>query len=127
MIGVPSPSNIILVHKPVQGLSYFFTKDNLIRPDVICHQDYNVIYISRDVIYVADQIQQFQHIDIHRLDTCSDIRCILAALDYTADRAFKEGMDGIIEPEERNQSILVLSLDLLGRFLESGKHGTLPA
>ena len=36
-------------------------------------------------------------------------------------------MHGIIEQIERCQGVLVLVLDLLGRFLESGKHGALAA
>ena len=52
---------------------------------------------------------------------------ILAAVNDTTDRAFKEGVDGIIKEVEGNKSILVLILYFLRCLLEAGEHGTLTA
>ena len=125
VIRVAGSADVVLAHETVQGLSDLFTEHDLICADIIGHQDHDVVHIGRDVIHIADQVQELQNINVHSLYSRPNIRCILAALDHTANGTVKEGMYGIVEAEERNQRIFVLILNLLRGFLETGQHGTL--
>ena len=51
----------------------------------------------------------------------------LAAVNYSAYRAFKEGMHRVVKQGEGHDSILIFFLQLLRRLLEAGEHGTLAA
>ena len=125
VISVSGSADVVLAHEPVQGLSDLLAENDLICADIIGHQDNNVVHVGRDVIHIADQVQELQNINVHSLDSRANIRCVLAALDHTANGTVKEGMYGIVEAEERNQRVFVLILNLLSCFLETGQHGTL--
>ena len=125
VIIIAGSADIVLAHKPVQGFSDIFAEDDLIRADIISHQDNNVVHVGRDVIHIADQIKELKNVHVHSFNSRTNICCILAALNHAANRTIKEGMYGIIEAEERDQSVLVLVLNLLRRLLETGKHRAL--
>ena len=120
VISVAGSANVVLAHEPVQGLSDLLAENDLICADIVSHQDNNVVHVGRDVIHIADQVQELQNINVHSLDSRANIRCVLAALDHTANGTVKEGMYGIVEAEERNQRVFVLILNLLRGFLETG-------
>ena len=120
VISVAGSADVVLAHKPVQGLSDLLTENDLICADIVSHQDNDIVHVGRDVIHIADQVQELQNINVHSLDSRANIRCVLAALDHTANGTVKEGMYGIVEAEERNQRVFVLILNLLRGFLETG-------
>jgi len=125
VVRLAAPADIVLTQQTVQGLPDSFTQGDLVHPDIVGHEDDDVIQICRDVIIdVADEIQELQHIHIVGFDAISGIRCTGATLDNTADGTVQEAMYGVIEAEERNEGILVLILHLLCGLLETGQHGT---
>ena len=56
VISIAGSADIVLAHEPVQGLSDLFTEDDLIRADIISHQDNDVVHIGRDVIHITDKV-----------------------------------------------------------------------
>ena len=127
VIKVTRSADIILAHQAVKTSTDRFPHDNLIHTNIVCHKDNDIVQIRRNIINIANQIQQFQNVYVLLFDTISIVGSFLAALDHPADRTVQESMYSIIKAEERNKCILVPLLNFLCSFLETRKHGTLTA
>ena len=127
VISVTGSADIVLTHQTIKASSDSFTHDNLIYTNIVCHKDHDIVQIGRNIINISNQVQKFQYIHILLFDAIAVVGCFLATLDYSADRAVQESMYGIIKTEERNKCILILLLNFLCSFLETGEHGTLTA
>ena len=57
VVGLPASGDVILPQQPVQGGLYPLPEDDLVHPDVVSHQDDDIVQISLDIVYVAHQIQ----------------------------------------------------------------------
>ena len=85
VIGLAGSADVVLAHEPVQGILYLFTENNLVSPDIIGHEDDNVINIGGNIVHIADQIQELQNIHIHAFNACANVSSFLAALNHTTD------------------------------------------
>ena len=127
IVSIAGASDVVLAHQAIQRATHLLVHGDLVQPDIVCHQDDDVVEVGLDVIHIAHQIQELQYIRVLRFDTVAISGSTLAALDHTPDGAFEESVDGIIEEIERSQCVFVFILDLLGCLLETGEHGTLAA
>ena len=124
VISVTSSADIVLAHQTIKASSDSFTHDNLIHTNIVCHKNYDIVQIGRNIINISNQVQKFQYIYILLFNAVPIVSSFLATLNYSADRTIQESMYGIIKAEERNKCIFVLLLNFLCSFLETGKHGT---
>ena len=85
VVNFSSSSDIVLAHKPVQTFTDSLTHGDLVHANIICHQNYNIVQIGRNIINVTNQVQQFQHIHILCFDTITIVSSFLTAFNYTAD------------------------------------------
>ena len=127
VISVTGSADIVLTHQTIKASSDSFTHYNLIYTNIVCHKDHDIVQIGRNIINISNQVQKFQYIHILLFDTITIVSSFLATLNHSADRAVQESMYGIIKTEERNKCILILLLNFLCSFLETGEHGTLTA
>ena len=127
VVGVAGAGDVVLAHQAIQrGRNRSLCAD-FVHGDVVRHQDHDVFKVGWNVIHIAHQIQQLEHIHILRLYTQTIVRRLLAALDHPAYGAVQEGMDGVVEAEERHECGFVLLLNPLHRLLKARQHGALAA
>ena len=110
-----------------QRLRNRIPKRDFFYPDIIDHQDGQIVYIRLNVVNIAHQIQQFQETDILQLDAVMIVGGGLTAVNYPADCALQKGVYGIIKQMKRHKGIFIPGLDFLCRFLKTGQHGTFAA
>ena len=125
VISVTSSADIVLAHQTIKASSDSFTHDNLIHTNIVCHKNYDIVQIGRNIINISNQVQKFQYIYILLFNAVPVVSSFLATLNYTTNRTIQESMYGIIKTEERNKCIFILLLNFLCSFLETGQHGTL--
>ena len=58
VISIARAADIVLAHQTIQGLLHLLPHDDLIHPDIIRHQDDDIVQICLDVIDITHQIQQ---------------------------------------------------------------------
>ena len=126
-ISIACSGNIVLRYQSIQGLLYFKTGGNLIRTNIFCHENADIVHICLDIVYIAYEIQEFQDIDIILFNAIMMICCILATVNDMANGTVQECVKGIIKQIERNKCIFIFVLDCLSCFLKAGKHGAFAA
>ena len=85
IIGVTGSANIVLAHQTVKTSTDSFTHDNLIYTNIVCHKDYDIIQIGRNIINIPNQIQEFQYIYILLFDAITVVGSFLATFNYTTN------------------------------------------
>ena len=126
-VGIAIAGDVVLRQKAFQRSRDGRTEGNLVRVNIVDHQDGDVLDVRLDVLNIADEVEQFEDVHVLLLQAVVGIRRILAAVDDPADGTLQEGMYRVIELIERHKSVLILILDLLCRFLEAGQHGAFAA
>ena len=122
IISVASSSDVVLAKQTVETATHSLSHRNLIQTDIICHKDYDVVKVSRNIIDITNKVQKLQYIHILLFNTVTVVCCLLATLNNTTNRTVKECMYGVVEQVERCKCILVLILNFLCCLLESRKH-----
>ena len=126
-IGIAIAGDVVLRQKAFQRSRNGRTKGNLVRVNIVDHQDGDVLNVRLDILNIADEVEQLEDIHILLFQAVVGIRRILATVDDPADGALQEGMYRVIELIERHKGVLVLVLYLLRRLLETGQHGAFAA
>ena len=127
VVGVACPGDVVLAHQPVEGRRYSGAHGDLVRAQVIRHQDDDVVQIGLHIVDITDEVEELEHIHVLRFNAEAAVRSPLAALDDAADGAVQEGMNRVVETEEWHKRVLIARLDLLSSFLKAGEHRTLAA
>ena len=127
VIGIAGTADVVLAEQAVQAVAHLFTHGDLIQPDIVRHQDDDVVQVGLDVIDVTHHIQQLQYVHVLRLDAVAVIGGTLTALNHAADGAVQKGVHGIVEQIEGSQGVFIPVFNLLGCLLEAGEHGALAA
>ena len=125
VISVTRSANIVLAHQTVKASSDSFTHDNLIHTNIVCHKNYDIVQIGRNIINISNQVQKFQYIYILLFNAVPVVSSFLATLNYTTNRTIQESMYGIVKTEEWNKCVFILLLNFLCSFLKTGQHRTL--
>lgn len=81
---------LILTHQTVEGASHLETLCNLIKADVICHQNHDIVNVCLHIIHIVYKIQELQYIHVQRFDAISVCRRTFAAFNHPADGAVEE-------------------------------------
>ena len=126
-VGITIAGDVVLRQKAFQRSRDGRTEGDLVRVNIVNHQDSDVLDIRLDVLNITDEVEQLEDIHVLLLQAVVGIRRILAAVDDPADGTLQEGMYRVIELIERNKGVLVLVLYLLRRLLETGQHGAFAA
>ena len=126
-IGIAIAGDVVLRQKAFQRSRDGCTEGNLVRANIVNHQDGDILDVCLDIFNVTDKVEQLEDVHILLFQAVVGIRRILAAVDDSADGALQEGMYRVIELIERHKGVLVLVLYLLRRLLEAGQHGAFAA
>ena len=126
-IGIAIAGDVVLRQKAFQRSRDGCAEGNLVRVNIVDHQDGDVLNVRLDIFNVADEVEQLEDVHVLLFQAVVGIRRILAAVDDPADGALQEGMYRVIELIERHKGVLVLVLYLLRCLLETGQHGALTA
>ena len=98
------PLHQILLRQAVQGSCDVFRQFQSVRIQFIQHQSRDIFDCARHGFQIADQIENFEHINIKRLQR----RCGLCLDDGRADRVIQALVKMTIEGLERDQNAQIL-------------------
>ena len=122
-IGIAIAGDVVLRQKAFQRSRDGCAEGNLVRVNIVDHQDGDILNVRLDIFNVADKVEQLEDVHVLLLQAVVGIRRILAAVDDPADGALQEGMYRVIELIERHKSVFILVFNFLRRLLEAGQHG----
>ena len=126
-VGIAIAGDVVLRQKAFQRSRDGRTEGDLVRVNIVNHQDSDVLDIRLDVLNITDEVEQLEDIHVLLFQAVVGICRILAAVDDPADGTLQEGMYRVIELIERHKGVLVLVLYLLRCLLETGQHGAFAA
>ena len=126
-IGIAIAGDVVLRQKAFQRSRDGCAESNLVRVNIVDHQDGDVLNVRLDILDVTDKVEQLEDIHVLLFQAVVGIRRILAAVDDPADGALQEGMYRVIELIERHKGVFILVFNFLRRLLEAGQHGAFTA
>ena len=86
VVGIAGSADIVLTHQAVKTTTNRFTHDDFIYTNIVCHQDYDIVQVRRNIINVANQIQELQYIHILLLNAIA-LRTLAINLNLPWDAA----------------------------------------
>ena len=126
-VGIAIAGDVVLRQKAFQRSCDGRTEGNLVRVNIVDHQDGDILDVRLDVLNIADEVEQFEDVHVLLFQSIVRVRRVLAAVDDPADGTLQEGMYRVVELIERHKGVLILVFDFLRRFLEAGQHGAFAA
>ena len=126
-VGIAIAGDVVLRQKAFQRSRDGRTEGDLVRVNIVNHQDSDVLDIRFDILNIADEVEQLEDIHVLLFQTVVGVRRVLAAVDDPANGTLQEGMYRVVELIERHKGVFILILDLLCRLLEAGQHGAFAA
>ncbi len=126
-VGIAVAGDVVLRQEAFQRSRDGRTEGNLVRVNIVDHQDSDVLDVRLDIFNVADEVEQLEDVHVLLFQAVVGVRRILAAVDDPADSTLQEGMYRVVELIERHKGVLVLVFDFLCRLLEAGQHGAFAA
>ena len=84
-VGIAIAGDVVLRQKAFQRSRDGRAKGNLVRVNIVDHQDGDVLDVRLDIFNVADKVEQLEDVHVLLLQAVVGIRRILAAVDDAAD------------------------------------------
>ena len=84
-VGIAIAGDVVLRQKAFQRSRDGCAEGNLVRVNIVDHQDGDILNVRLDVLNIADEVEQLEDVHVLLLQAVVGIRRILAAVDDAAD------------------------------------------